>query len=313
MRRDYFLPWEVTIEQLNEPLVTLAADIPANVYAELRTWRANTNRRRKSAFARQEYPFIGRAPWDGHLIAAAAQRSKPDLRTLLNVASTYLGDHESVFQLGTEVGRYKVFVTADDPFLESPPGLDGIVAAAKSLPRKLLGRLPVLKKLLAAASRPRARGARRILCSALKGHAQDFREYGADKDLFVVGQPVSALDNAIHEGLQESELSKPKPSNVVQPLVDPKPSWVKERNGAWVGELRIGDRVVRKLRAKAENVIAVLDAFEEKGWPDAIDDPSSQDNWQRRHETIRSLNQGLKVIRFHGDGTNRRIKWTRVR
>jgi hypothetical protein len=255
----------------------------------------------------------GRAPWDHQLVALAAQESKPDLCTLVDLASEQFGDLQRVFRLGMEVGEYTVAVNTGDPLLQSPPKLDGIVAAAKSLPRTLLGRLPVVKKLLAAASRPRARGARKILTSALTRQAQRYREYGANADVFVVGKLVPVLDNAIEENLQEVLSSKPKPTNAAQPPVDPKPCWVKVRSGAWVGELRIGDRVVRKVSAKAVNVIPVLDVFQKKGWPGAIDDPSSQDNWQRRHETIRSLNRGLKVIRFHGDGTNKRIKWTRLR
>jgi hypothetical protein len=320
--RNFFLEWPdwesehgvpFTIKQLNEAVLALAEAIPSNLYVELRAWLSDANNRWSSVLAMVQNHAAGQSTWDDRLVAAAAQQSNADLRSLVDAASAHLGELESAFRLGMHLGDYTVVVHSGDLRRKSPPGLDEIVAAAESLPRTLGSHLPVLKNLLAAASNPRSRGARKILTNALTRHAQDYRMYGADDDLFVVGKLIFALDTAIQEGVQESVLSKPKPSNVVQPPVDARPSWVKERSGAWVGELRIGDRVVRKLRAKAPNVIAVLDAFEEKGWPEAIDDPTSQNDSQRRHETLRSLNQGLTVIKFHGDGTNKGIKWNWVK
>lgn len=67
--------------------------------------------------------------------------------------------------------------------------------------------------------------------------------------------------------------------------------------------------VVRKVRVgKAENVVAVLTAFEEASWPDTIPYPGEGD-YQELHYTVRSLNKHLKALRFHADGTGRGIGW----
>jgi hypothetical protein len=81
-----------------------------------------------------------------------------------------------------------------------------------------------------------------------------------------------------------------------------KPRWLKEKRELW-----FEGQIVRQIRnaSRAKNIIAILDAFEDSGWPKQIDDPvtSGGDSSQRRR-TIESLNVGLKRIRFSclGDG-----------
>lgn len=60
----------------------------------------------------------------------------------------------------------------------------------------------------------------------------------------------------------------------------------------------------------ADNVVAVLDAFQDNGWVERIEDPlSDQPDGQTLRETIRSLNNGLERIRFVADGTSQGIRW----
>ena len=60
---------------------------------------------------------------------------------------------------------------------------------------------------------------------------------------------------------------------------------------------------------------AVLAAFEEEGWPAAIDDPlipqPAQDSKRRLRATLQSLNrnQQNRLIQFRGDGSGERILW----
>ena len=60
---------------------------------------------------------------------------------------------------------------------------------------------------------------------------------------------------------------------------------------------------------------ALLAAFEEEGWPAAIDDPlppiSGQDPKSRMRNTIRHLNANQKnrLLYFRGDGSGQRILW----
>jgi hypothetical protein len=91
------------------------------------------------------------------------------------------------------------------------------------------------------------------------------------------------------------------------------PRWLSE-----VGELRWGGVVVKSVRNDAHNQRVVLDAFEEEGWPQRIDDPLPPriniDAKTRLRETVAALNKGQKPprIRFRGDGTGQGIRWEAV-
>ena len=86
-----------------------------------------------------------------------------------------------------------------------------------------------------------------------------------------------------------------------------RPIWDRER-----GELTYRGTVIKRVRSVsvAKNVVRVLDAFQEDGWRDRIDDPldPSKDQ-QRLHETIKRLNDNLEIIRFRADGTGQGIRW----
>jgi hypothetical protein len=81
--------------------------------------------------------------------------------------------------------------------------------------------------------------------------------------------------------------------------------------------LRVGDRVVKRFRVPSPCQEAILAAFQEEGWPAAIDDPLPpqpvQDPKRRLRETVRSLNanQANPILRFRGDGTGTRVVWER--
>jgi hypothetical protein len=57
-------------------------------------------------------------------------------------------------------------------------------------------------------------------------------------------------------------------------------------------------------------VVCIIDAFQELDWPERIDDPlPNGQNSQRLNETIHSLNERLRFIRFRADGTGCGILW----
>ena len=66
---------------------------------------------------------------------------------------------------------------------------------------------------------------------------------------------------------------------------------------------------------RSPNQEAVLEVFQEEGWPRRIDDPlpplAEQDPKYRLHFTIRRLNQSQEhcLIRFFGDGTGEGVCW----
>jgi hypothetical protein len=94
----------------------------------------------------------------------------------------------------------------------------------------------------------------------------------------------------------------------LQPLLVPK--WDAQRH-----ELFFHDQIVKRFRWPAENQEAVLNAFEEEGWPSRIDDPipqqSEMDPKRRLADTIKCLNRNhhSAILRFRGDGTGEGVLW----
>ena len=90
------------------------------------------------------------------------------------------------------------------------------------------------------------------------------------------------------------------------------------RAPAWDGDyrvLRLGEVVVKQFMVPSPSQEAVLAAFEEEGWPPAVDDPlpprPEQDAKRRLRSTIQSLNANQKnpLLHFRGDGTGCRVVW----
>lgn len=81
--------------------------------------------------------------------------------------------------------------------------------------------------------------------------------------------------------------------------------WRKE-----LGELRWNGEVIREVAVgKAKNLVPILDAFQECGWPERLDDPLTAGDGQKLREAIKVLNQRLKRIRFYADGSGEGIRW----
>jgi len=93
------------------------------------------------------------------------------------------------------------------------------------------------------------------------------------------------------------------------PVFTPRPVWDRTRR-----ELRIAGKVVKRFKWPAGNQESVLNAFEEEGWPDRIDDPICQHPEicakQRLNDAIKCLNrkQVNPLIKFRGDGTGRGVR-----
>ena len=109
-----------------------------------------------------------------------------------------------------------------------------------------------------------------------------------------------------------AEGSNSVPSHVASPRRSV-PSWDPDRR-----VLRIDGRVVKRYKVPSPNQEAIIAAFEEEGWPTAIDDPlpphPEQDSKRRLRKTLQSLNanQTQHLLRFRGDGTGERILWERI-
>jgi hypothetical protein len=90
----------------------------------------------------------------------------------------------------------------------------------------------------------------------------------------------------------------------------PGPRWDSEYRVLWVG-----GQVVKRFQVPAGNQELILTAFEELGWPTHIDDPlppvPDLEPKRRLLDAITRLNgnQRAPLIRFHGDGKGRGIRW----
>jgi len=99
----------------------------------------------------------------------------------------------------------------------------------------------------------------------------------------------------------------------VDTAAGPVPCWDLPRR-----ELRLGRVVVKRFCVPAENQEIILSSFQEEAWPQHLDDPlppaAGIDAKRRLHSTIQCLNRNQKapLLRFHGDGYGRGVRWERL-
>jgi len=90
-----------------------------------------------------------------------------------------------------------------------------------------------------------------------------------------------------------------------------KPNWNSKRR-----ELIFEGKVLKTFRQPAPNQIAILEAFQQDGWPDRIDDPlpyaPNADTRQRLGDAVHRLNKSITSIVFELDGTSVHILWKRL-
>lgn len=140
-----------------------------------------------------------------------------------------------------------------------------------------------------------------------------YQTYGGTIQLWLYlrgGTPWRAIaDVAQTVGL----LSESARRRLLRELGEPDAASASSVNVEWIktlGELRLNDEVIRRVRVgHATKVVPILDAFQECGWPEHIDDPITAGDGQRLRDALKVLNRGLERIRFHADGTGEGIRW----
>lgn len=92
---------------------------------------------------------------------------------------------------------------------------------------------------------------------------------------------------------------------------------VVERNGANVPDWDPGSRklwyrgkLCRRFKKVAPAQMALIAAFEEKGWPRRLELPSLA---HRLPDTLANMKPDMKVIRFHRDGDGIAVCWKPIR
>jgi hypothetical protein len=82
------------------------------------------------------------------------------------------------------------------------------------------------------------------------------------------------------------------------------------------GELYLSGKVIRKYTREAPGQMAVLAEFEAKHWTARINAHALVPKGARPKtyiaNTVKNLNRAVQDIRFHADGPNSFIRWTRV-
>jgi hypothetical protein len=120
---------------------------------------------------------------------------------------------------------------------------------------------------------------------------------------------VGASGNGSPQLLRDRPESSRRPANP-EPSPVGLPTWDPDRR-----VLRLGDQVVKHFKVPSPSQEAILQAFEEEGWPAAIHDPlppqPGQDSKRRLRATLQSLNGNQKngLVWFRGDGTGERVLW----
>lgn len=76
------------------------------------------------------------------------------------------------------------------------------------------------------------------------------------------------------------------------------------------GRLTFKNKIVRRrVRiTRVSKIDRILDAFQAKDWPESIISPLTYGQ-QEAHDSVRSLNDGLKKIRFHVSDSGETIYW----
>jgi hypothetical protein len=222
------------------------------------------------------------------------------------------------FCLGAALGDYELHCHVHkDPL--HVPDLRPVLEAARALDGQQVALVPVLRALLHSSGGTNTLQPRVILEEALVPLCQGtgveahepiswLKDVGPLGDTAAMGVLLGKLDDGIQSALaQIRDAARPLAKAVRE---QEKPRWDKKK-----GKLLLGDLPIRRVAGHAKNVRLVLDAFEEVGWPDRLDDPipgrPGKLNSQRLSDTIKSLNTGLKHIRFHTDGTGEGICWER--
>jgi len=125
-------------------------------------------------------------------------------------------------------------------------------------------------------------------------------------DIGIITTPMKSAENA-HENavLEERELSRPE-TTPDRSSSSRMPVWDSDSR-----ELYVDGKCVKRYVRKAQNQTAILEEFQQQGWPKRIDSPFSKADFERLHQTLKELNS-IDGLHFYGDGTGERIGWERT-
>ena len=141
-----------------------------------------------------------------------------------------------------------------------------------------------------------------------------YKQFGGAIGMWRKLHPVTKQRAIIELAYKFDFLTEPKRAWLLREIGEAEPlpasdvlSWNRD-----TGELFYGKQLIRRIASpqRATNIVAILNAFQEEGWPRRIDDPLPRgSDTQRLREAIRTLNLGLERIHFRADGSGEGIIW----
>jgi hypothetical protein len=287
------------IEQMNGAVIALVDELPGNVYSELRR------------LLQKIEGFWGRVTKAGEgekgLDCAAVEFSGGFLSSITFFLEPALASRPELncwFKFGSAIGQYHLELNKV-PDSTHLPTFRGVVDACRQLPGEHIRLIPEIRALASPAVRLKRGSPVPLLRRAFKEAQNPLANDITDPcmDLCTLRGALFRLDDAVQNGITRLPRLGSAPCKRKDSVSCLKPIWVKQRRDFWIGELRMGDVVAKRVRPTATRVIQLLDAFQSAGWKNPIGYPfPGQFDSQLLHETIRSTNNRLFGIRFGSDG-----------
>lgn len=124
-------------------------------------------------------------------------------------------------------------------------------------------------------------------------------------------QPEAIIDLAYELGM----LWEPDRRRLLRELGIAKRRPAQQKRPVWEDqtlELRFEGSTVRRIRSRkvARRIVAILDAFEARNWPQKVDAPPEM-NGTTLHDAVYSLNRDMKKLVFSVTGDGTQIMWER--
>jgi hypothetical protein len=296
------------ISQLDEARRVLPPEIAGWTYASLPFVFAKFNRlaANLTQAARTTGEYNGARFGSGPVPGIELWR---ELRSLADDALDKGSRLRPYYELGVALGDFQLelwdldqaAVLSND--LGRLPDILPVVERVRQLPKVDVRRIPVLRAMVRSAPELNS-GEPATFYRRLIGENRDaFCLPTGAVDFRTIHQLDRTLDTRIQEGLQRIALERAQIESGQQ---REKPWWRRD-----LLELYVGVRRVRRVAKQAHSLIEILNRFEEEGWPPTpISNPlrTSADP-DRLKDAVKSLNRGLKQIRFGSNGNGQGITW----
>jgi hypothetical protein len=215
-----------------------------------------------------------------------------------------------MYDFGATLGEYHYAALAL-PYGAPLPSFAAVLASARHALKNGAAKVPVLKRLVSSATKPKAIKVRKLLCRALSENRFETGTYPQGKlDRGVVGVLLGHLHDLLIRQLSKLTLAE-APSGA-NGHGDDKPVWDGDRVLTWRG------RIIREFHHPAENQKELIEAFNHTEWERSIPNPF-RDKLGKLDEfkldkTVTDMNKRLLkgTIRFRRDGTGKRVNWEPV-